>query len=89
MQKHHPDGQYAIGQDSVIYWRMTQPPENEAEAPDWFYVPNVPSTLDGQSRRSYVLWQADQFLPANVSVTNAPAECRLVSIQTMRFNMKC
>jgi Uma2 family endonuclease len=57
LQKCHPDGQYAIGQDSGIYWRMTEPPEKGAEAPDWFYVPNVPPTLDGQSRRSYVLWQ--------------------------------
>jgi Uma2 family endonuclease len=57
LRKAHPDGQYAIGQDSGIYWRMTEPPEKGAEAPDWFYVPNVPPTLDGQSRRSYVLWQ--------------------------------
>ncbi|MFM7601029.1 MAG: Uma2 family endonuclease [Pseudanabaena sp.] len=57
LQKYHPDGQYAIVQDSGIYWRMTEPPEKGAEAPDWFYVPNVPPTLDGQSRRSYVLWQ--------------------------------
>ncbi|PZV15282.1 MAG: transcriptional regulator [Pseudanabaena sp.] len=57
LQKYHPDGQYVIGQDSGIYWRMTEPPEKGAEAPDWFYVPNVPPTLDGQSRRSYVLWQ--------------------------------
>lgn len=56
----HPDGQYCIGQDSGIYWRGVQPPEppqRGAEAPDWFYVPNVPPTLDGQMRRSYVLWQ--------------------------------
>ena len=39
-----------------IYWRLTEPPEKGAEAPDWFYVPNVPSTLDGKTRRSYVLW---------------------------------
>ena len=26
-------------------------------APDWFYVPDVPRTLKGQMRRSYVLWQ--------------------------------
>ena len=57
LQKCHPDGQYAIGQDSGIYWRMTEPPEKGAEAPDWFYVPNVPPKLDGQPRRSYVLWQ--------------------------------
>lgn len=53
----HPDGQYCIGQDSGIYWRMTEPPQNGAEAPDWFYVPNVSPTLNGQTRRSYVLWQ--------------------------------
>ena len=57
LQKYHPDGQYTIGQDSGIYWRMTEPPEKGAEAPDWFYVPNVPPTLNGQPRRSYVLWQ--------------------------------
>ncbi len=57
LERHHPDGQYAIGQDSGIYWRLTDPPERGAEAPDWFYVPNVPPTLDGKMRRSYVLWQ--------------------------------
>jgi len=53
----HPDGQYCIGQDSGIYWRETDPPEKGAEAPDWFYVPNVPPNLDGEVRRSYVLWR--------------------------------
>lgn len=53
----HPDGQFCIGQDSGIYWRLTEPLEKGAEAPDWFYVPNVPPTLDGKLRRSYVLWQ--------------------------------
>lgn len=57
LQKRHPDGQYVIGQDSGIYWRITDPPEKGAEAPDWFYVPNVPPTLNGETRRSYVLWQ--------------------------------
>lgn len=57
LQQLHPDGQYTIGQDSGIYWRLTDPPERGAEAPDWFYVPNVPPTLNGQMRRSYVLWQ--------------------------------
>ncbi len=57
LQKLHPDGQYCIGQDSGIYWRITEPPEKGAEAPDWFYVPNVPPTLNGQVRHSYVLWQ--------------------------------
>jgi Uma2 family endonuclease len=57
LQRLHPDGQYAIGQDSGIYWRQTEPPEQGAEAPDWFYVPNVPPLLDGEIRRSYVLWR--------------------------------
>ncbi|MCI0458068.1 MAG: Uma2 family endonuclease [Gemmataceae bacterium] len=56
----HPDGRYCIGQDVGIYWRLPEPPEplyRGAVAPDWFYVPNVPRTLGGQMRRSYVLWQ--------------------------------
>jgi Uma2 family endonuclease len=53
----HPDGQFAIGQDSGIYWRLTEPPEKGCEAPDWFYVPNVPPLLDGDYRRSYVMWK--------------------------------
>jgi Uma2 family endonuclease len=57
LQKRHPDGQYCIGQDCRIYWRITDPPEKGAEAPDWFYVGNVPPLLDGQTRRSYVLWR--------------------------------
>ncbi|NEQ36844.1 MAG: Uma2 family endonuclease [Okeania sp. SIO3I5] len=57
LQQRHPDGNYAIGQDSGIYWRQTEPPEKGAEAPDWFYVPNVPPLLDGEFRRSYCLWQ--------------------------------
>jgi Uma2 family endonuclease len=55
LEQLHPDGQYAIGQDSGIYWRSTNPPEKGSEAPDWFYVPNVPAKLKGQYRRSYVL----------------------------------
>ena len=57
LQAAHPDGQYTIGQDSGIYWRLTEPRERVAEAPDWFYVPNVPPTLDGKMRRSYVMWR--------------------------------
>lgn len=53
----HPNGQYAIGQDCGIYWRLTDPPERGAEAPDWFYVPDVPPLLNGQVRRSYVMWK--------------------------------
>lgn len=57
LEELHPDSQYCIGQDLGIYWRLTDPPEKGAEAPDWFYVPNVPPTLEGKTRRSYVLWK--------------------------------
>jgi Uma2 family endonuclease len=53
----HSDGRYAIGQDSGIYWRLVDPPERGAEAPDWFYVANVSPDLDGTYRRSYVMWK--------------------------------
>jgi Uma2 family endonuclease len=53
----HPEGQYCIGQDSGIYWRLTDPPQRGAEAPDWFYVAGVPPLLEGKMRRSYVLWK--------------------------------
>ncbi|HBB31088.1 MAG TPA: transcriptional regulator [Cyanobacteria bacterium UBA8803] len=56
LQELHPHGWYRIGQDCGIYWRLTDPPEKGAEAPDWFYVPNVPPLVDGEVRRSYVLW---------------------------------
>ncbi|BAZ28238.1 hypothetical protein NIES4074_06690 [Cylindrospermum sp. NIES-4074] len=57
LEEIHPDNQYCIGQDLGIYWRLTDPPEKGAEAPDWFYVANVPPTLKGKTRRSYVLWK--------------------------------
>jgi Uma2 family endonuclease len=60
LKRLHPDGQYCIGQDSGIYWRLAEPPEpleRGAESPDWFYVPDVPPLLSGAYRRSYVLWQ--------------------------------
>jgi len=53
----HPDKDFAVGNDCGIYWRNTNPPLSGAVAPDWFYVPNVPPMLDGEVRRSYVLWQ--------------------------------
>ncbi|WP_072622045.1 Uma2 family endonuclease [Spirulina major] len=62
----HPDGQFCIGQDSGIYWRLTDPPQRGAEAPDWFYVGNVPPALDGQARRSYVLWQ--EIIPPQIVI---------------------
>ena len=53
----HPDGQFCVGQNAGIYWTLTDPPLKGAKAPDWFYVPNVPPMLDGQSRRSYIMWK--------------------------------
>jgi Uma2 family endonuclease len=57
LQKLHPDGRYCIGQDSGIYWRITEPPVRGAEAPDWFYVPHVAPLLAGVYRHSYVMWK--------------------------------
>jgi Uma2 family endonuclease len=57
LQRRHPDGRFAIGQDCGIYFRLTDPPLAGCKAPDWFYVPGVPPLLDGEVRRSYVLWQ--------------------------------
>jgi Uma2 family endonuclease len=57
LQQLHPDGRYCIGQNSGIYWNLTDPPERGAEAPDWFYVPNVNPLIDGEYRRSYVMWK--------------------------------
>ena len=53
----HPDGLFAIGQDTGIYWRLTEPRTRGAVSPDWFYVAGVTPNLDGQYRRSYVLWK--------------------------------
>jgi Uma2 family endonuclease len=53
----HPNDNYFVGADTGIYWRHTKPdPLTGCKSPDWYYVPNVPRTLDGILRRSYVLW---------------------------------
>ena len=52
-----PDGQFCIGCDSGIYWRWTYPVLDGCRAPDWFLVLGVPPMLDGELRRSYVLWR--------------------------------
>jgi Uma2 family endonuclease len=57
LRRHHPDGMFAIGQDSGIYWRNTNPPLRGVKSPDWYYVPNVSPTIEGRPRKSYVLWQ--------------------------------
>lgn len=72
LERIHPDGQYAIGQDCGIYWRETEPPEKGAEAPDWFYVPNVPPRLKGEIRRSYVLWR--EFIAPTIALEFASGD---------------
>lgn len=57
LQEIHPDGQYAVGHDSGIYWRNMQPVLDGCKSPDFYYIPGVPPMLDGQFRRSYVLWK--------------------------------
>jgi Uma2 family endonuclease len=57
LEAKHPDRHFAVGQNSGIYWKMTDPPLDGCKAPDWFYVPDVPPTLEGRRRRSYVMWQ--------------------------------
>jgi Uma2 family endonuclease len=52
-----PDKQYCIGCDSGIYWRWTEPVLDGCKSPDWFVVLGVPPMLDGEFRRSYVLWR--------------------------------
>jgi Uma2 family endonuclease len=52
----HPDGNYLAAADNGIYWRRTKAPLEGCRAPDWYYVPNVPRLLDGEFRRSYVIW---------------------------------
>ncbi|NES21933.1 MAG: Uma2 family endonuclease [Symploca sp. SIO3E6] len=72
LERIHPDGQYAIGQDSGIYWRITEPKHKGAEAPDWFYVPGVPPNLDGKTRRSYVIWK--EMIPPLIALEFASGD---------------
>jgi Uma2 family endonuclease len=57
LRKRNPEGDYFIGQDCGIYWEKTDPPALGCKAPDWYLILDVPRLLDGQMRRSYVLWQ--------------------------------
>jgi Uma2 family endonuclease len=57
LRQRHPDGQYFIGHDVGIYYRVTKPPLQGCKSPDWSYVPGVPPLWNGEVRRSYVLWQ--------------------------------
>jgi len=53
----HPDEDYFIGLDTGLYWRIIEPPLRGVKAPDWFLVRGVPHLLNGEMRRSYVMWQ--------------------------------
>ena len=53
----HPQGDFFIGNDVGIYWKVTEPPLKGCKVPDWYYVPGVPGTVDGELRRSFVMWQ--------------------------------
>jgi Uma2 family endonuclease len=57
LERLYPNGQFSVGHDSGIYWRITELPLDGCKSPDWFLVPGVPPMLRGQARRSYVLWQ--------------------------------
>jgi Uma2 family endonuclease len=57
LRRIRPDGQWAIGQDSGIYYEFTDPPLQGCRAPDWYALLGVPPLLDGEPRRSYVLWR--------------------------------
>jgi Uma2 family endonuclease len=52
----HPEGDFIIGMDNGIYWELKPDRLDGCRAPDWFYVPGVPKLLDGQIRKSYVMW---------------------------------
>jgi Uma2 family endonuclease len=52
----HPDGNFLAGSDTGIYWRRTKDPLEGCRAPDWYYIANVPRLLEGEYRRSYVIW---------------------------------
>jgi Uma2 family endonuclease len=57
LRKLEPEGNFFVGEDCGIYWRLTEPPEKGVLAPDWYLVLGVPGLLEGQLRRSYVLWR--------------------------------
>jgi Uma2 family endonuclease len=67
----HPDGRYLIAQDVGIYYRRTDPPLDGCKAPDWFYVPDVDPLIDGEYRRSYVLWNEPRVPPILVEFSSS------------------
>ena len=58
LARKHPDGRFALGRDSGIYYRwVPDEPLAGVIVPDWMYIPDVPPNLEGHVRRSYVLWK--------------------------------
>jgi Uma2 family endonuclease len=57
LDKLHPEGRYIICANVGIYFRDATPELDGCKAPDWFYVPDVDPLLDGQVRRSFVMWR--------------------------------
>ncbi len=57
LERRYPGGNYYAAADNGIYWKRTEEPLQGCRAPDWYYVPNVTRLLDGEIRRSYVLWE--------------------------------
>jgi Uma2 family endonuclease len=53
----HPDGNYWVASDVGIYFDYTDLVLAGCRAPDWFYVPGVPTMLHGKLRRSLVMWK--------------------------------
>jgi Uma2 family endonuclease len=53
----HPKGDYFVGQDVGIYWKVTDPPLNGCKVPDWCYVSGATPLAKGEYRRSFVMWQ--------------------------------
>ena len=51
-----PEDRYFIGADVGIYWRLVEERLRGAKSPDWYLVTEVPHLLDGEFRRSYVMW---------------------------------
>ena len=60
-----PELDFFIGCDCGIYWRRLDPPLRGVKSPDWYLVMGVPHLLEGEMRRSDVLWE-ELFAPAIV-----------------------
>src|SRR5258708_3316099 len=83
----HPDGLFYVGRDCGIYWNLEQlTGETRVNSPDWYYVPSVPPMLDGEIRRSYVLWVEHQHPEIVIEyVSGTGAEEHDTTPQTGKF----